>query len=550
MEDFIFGTLSTDPLKMLYTRTTKRGIQHAYHTKPRDPKPGEALTLIAESGPDVFVEQMACYYTLDGENPAGSKGAALKGEVLFFNKVGLVWDTINWGYRKKWEVKIPPQPEGTEVRYIISGWDSEGNEIYADWPDVKSTIEHAAKIYFETRSLPPIKFLGDPSSRQIFSIYIDDLKPPQWAKEAVVYHIFVDRFHPGVNQDWIQTENPKEAFGGNLLGVIDKLDHIISLGATAIWLSPIFESPSIHRYDATNYYQVADALGGNESLHMLVDKAHDNGIRIILDLVCNHISFKHPFFVDAFNNKNSEYRDWFYFEDKDEIGYRTFFGVRSMPQVNLNHPEARLWMLEIARYWLEVFDVDGFRLDHANGPGPGFWGEFWQVCKNVNPECICLGEVVEPPGVQEQYLGRMDGLLDFHLCEAIRKGIGTENWSIQQFNNFISNHKSFWHKNFLLASFIDNHDMDRFLFIAKNNVERLKRAAEIQFQMPGPPVIYYGTEVGLQQKISKTSVVGLEASRGAMIWEEEQDDVLFEFYQNLIRNRKITKPWEYSYQKN
>ncbi|MDY6846655.1 MAG: alpha-amylase family glycosyl hydrolase [Chloroflexota bacterium] len=234
------------------------------------------------------------------------------------------------------------------------------------------------------------------------------------------------------------------------------------------------------------------------------------------------------------------------FDQEDEIGYRTFFGVRSMPKVNLNHAEARRWMLDIARYWLEEFDVDGYRLDHANGPGPGFWGEFWQTCKDIKPESICFGEVVEPPDVQCQYVGRMDGLLDFHLCEGIRKGIGTGRWKEERFLNFLESHKSYFSDEFLMFTFLDNHDMDRFLYIAGNQIEKLKKAAEIQFEMPGPPIIYYGTEVGLQQKLSKTSSVGLEASRGAMAWGQDQDKALFKFYQDLIRKRIDTKPWEHN----
>ena len=545
MEDFIFGTLSTDPLKMLFQRVTKSGIQHAYLTQPRDPKPGDAVKIIVESGPDLVVEEMACYFTVDGSNPVGTKGKASTGEVVFCDQIDLVWDTVNWGYRKRWEACIPPQPDGTEVRYLISGWNDQGLEVFADWPDVKSTIEQAAKIYFDTKSTPQMKFRGTPGEPRIFNYYVDELKPPTWARQAIIYHIFVDRFNQGNDRDWKQTKNPKQAFGGTIDGVTEKLDYIKDLGANAIWLSPIFPSPSIHRYDATDYYHVAAELGGDEALKKLVEKAHTKGIRIILDLVCNHISFQHPYFLDAYNNKNSPYRNWFYFDEADEIGYRTFFGVRKMPQVNLNTPEARQWMLDIARYWLEEFDVDGYRLDHANGPGPGFWGEFWQVCKSAKPESICFGEVVEPPDVQRQYLGRMDGLLDFHLCEALRKGMGTENWSSQQLNNFLVNHSDYWNKEFLMMTFIDNHDMDRFLYIADNDIEKLKRAAEIQFEFPGPPIIYYGTEVGLKQTLSKTSAIGLEASRGAMVWGEGQNQEIYHFYQDLIQKRMMEKPWEH-----
>jgi glycosidase len=527
----------------VYHRSSKSGIHHGYEIFPHDPIPDQPVTLVVETGPDLAVEKLACYYTSDGDDPVGSHGQAEKGQVAYFHEVESRWDNFVWGYRKKWQALLPPQKNGTEVRYVISGWDETGTEIFADWPDVKLTVERAAKHYFDHGDLPEIKFCGDPSSANVFNYYVDALRPPQWAKEAIFYHIFVDRFHPGKGKDWIQTSHPKKAFGGTLVGVTDHLDYIHELGVTAIWLSPIFPSPSIHRYDALDYYQVADELGGDQALRDLISKAHRRGIRIILDLVCNHVSNRHPYFVDALQDENSKYRDWFYFDDEDEIGYRTFFGVRGMPQVNLKHPGARAWMLDIARYYLEEFDVDGYRLDYANGPGVGFWGEFWQVCKQTKPDSIIFGEVVEPSDVMLPYVGRMDGLLDFPLCEAFRKGLGTEEWSPQRFRSFVNDHLAFFQDDFLLFSFLDNHDMNRFLFTADNKVETLKKAAELQFQLPGPPIIYYGTEVGMQQMKNKTSAIGLEASRGKMAWGEEQDQDLFDYYKRLIEKRMTEKPW-------
>jgi glycosidase len=543
MEDFIFGTLSTDALKNIYHRASHAGIQHAFHTLPRDPKPGDPVTIIVETGPDMLVDEVACYYSTDGCVPTGSKGNSTSSKVIHLNKLRSEWDTLSWGYRQHWEGTIPGQSKGTRVQYLISGWGKDGDEIYADWPDVKLTIEEAAKQYFKKEVVPQINFKGEPNQGTVFSYDVDNLVPPQWAREAVIYHIFVDRFFPGRGREWLQTDNPKKAYGGTLWGVFEKLDYIKDLGATAIWLSPIFPSPSIHRYDAFDYEHVAEELGGDAALKALVYEAHKLGIRVILDLVCNHISNEHPIFQEAQSNNNSPYQDWFYFYDSDEIGYRTFFGVRSMPQLNLNHPAARAWMLDIARYWLEEFDVDGYRLDHANGPGPGFWGDFWHSCKQVNPESFCIGEVVEPPEVLAQYQGRMDGLLDFHLCDAIRRGIGTGEWDEQRLKRFISDHRANSSDDLLMGTFLDNHDMNRFLYTANNNVGKLKMAAELQFEMPGPPIIYYGTEVGLQQKLSKTSAVGLEASRGAMVWGEEQDLDLFAFYQTLIARRQKNKPW-------
>ena len=544
MEDFIFGTLSTDQLKLNYLRTANSGIQHRYQMNPLDPQPGEGVTIQVETGPDVAVENMAGYFTLDGSQPDGSKGEAIVGEVVPFKRVSVEWDTLLWGYRSRWEAELPPQEAGTEVSYVISAWGDAQEEIFADWPDVKLTIEKMAKYYFDGQPLPDLAPLGDHASPQVFSYWVDKHQPPLWAKKAVIYHIFVDRFFPGQGRDWHQTEDLRETFGGTLWGIAEKLDHIQALGATAIWLSPIFPSPTIHRYDATDYFRVSEGLGGDDALRNLIDQAHQKGIRIILDLVCNHVSNEHPYFVEAQGDVESPYRDWFFFNEEEAFGYRTFFGVPSMPQVNLNHPGAREWMLDAARYWINEFDIDGYRLDHATGPGPSFWGEFWRVCKQLKSDSICIGEVVEPPDIQRQYYGRMDGLLDFHLCEAIRRTIGTKAWPEARFVSFLSGHQTSFPDDFLMASFLDNHDMDRFSFIAGGDEDALKNAAALQFQLPGPPVIYYGTEIGLKQKISKTSAVGLEASRGKMLWGDAQNKELFNFYQSVITERMKSKPWE------
>lgn len=544
MEDFIFGTLATDQLKLIHHRTLHNGVQHAFRTFPQDPSPGKPIILVVKIGPNVDIDHAACYYTLDGSEPKGSRGRAIHGDVISFKKEVICWDTLLWGYLSQWKAALPPQDEGVTVRYIISAWKEDGEEIFADWPDVKMTIEHLATYYFHGKKVPEIAPLGDPHQATQFKFNVDQHSPPEWLKEAVIYHIFVDRFFPGKGEDWLQTTDLQKPFGGTLWGIAEKLDYIKELGATAIWLSPIFPSPTIHRYNATDYYHVAEDLGGNLAFRSLIEKAHQKGIKIILDLVCNHVSDQHPYFQSAIDDPKSRYRDWFYFDENEKTGYRTFFGVPTMPQVNLENHQARAWMLDVGRFWMEEYAIDGYRLDHATGPGPNFWSDFWDQCKAINPNSICIGEVVEPPEIQYSYAGRMDGLLDFHLCEAFRKSIGTGKWMDVRFQNFLKQHIKYFFKDLLMLSFLDNHDMDRFLFIADNDIEKLKRAAEIQFEFPGPPIIYYGTEVGLKQSLSKTSAIGLEASRGAMVWGEEQNEEIFNFYQNLIRHRQLTRPWE------
>ncbi|MFP3852838.1 MAG: alpha-amylase family glycosyl hydrolase [Anaerolineales bacterium] len=541
MQEFIFGTVAVDDLKVIHTRLMKNGLVHMNEISPRDPDPDDPVTITAVVGPNIVAERVACYYTTNGSKPQGSRGEASNGEVLLLNKVEMTWDLFQWGYVTCWQGQLPPQGLGSVVRYEISTWAEGKPEVYADWPDVKASTDRAAGNFFQGRPLK-LDVVGNPEHGKTFTYHVDRWRSPQWAREAVLYQIFVDRFHPGPDREWIQTTDLKDFFGGTLWGILEKIDHIEDLGANCLWLSPVFASPTTHGYDATDLYKVAERLGGEKALRALVDEAHGRGMRVILDLVCNHVSNQHPYFIEAQRNPKSRYRDWFFF-NKSELGYRAFFGVHSMPEVNLENPEARQWMLEVARFWLEEFDIDGYRLDHANGPGPSFWSDFWTTCKQTKKDSFSFGEIVEPANVLNRYVGRLDGTLDFLLAEALRRTFGFGVDSHDAFGRFLRKHLEFFPTEFLMLTFLDNHDMDRFLYIANGAKDQLRQAVDIQLALPGPPIIYYGSEVGLSQSVSKSSEVGLEASRKAMIWDERQDEGLRAFYKDAIARRKATKPW-------
>lgn len=534
--DFVFGTLATDELRLLHHRLARQGVQHADDIAPLDPEPGQPVTLTVHVGQDVAANHVACYYTVDGTEPDGSRGQARHAQVVELRRVGLEWDTLAWGYVARWQGQIPGQPDGTSVRYRIGAWGDDTDEIFADWPRLKPTVEAAAAAFFRGEPLPPVP-PAQPETRPVFNYHVDTFRVTDWARQAIIYHVFVDRFHPGAGRDWLTPDNLSGFFGGTLWGVRDQLDYIADLGADCIWLSPTFVSPTHHGYDITDYDHVEPRLGGDDALRALVAAAQARGIRVLLDLVCNHLSHEHPYFQDALNNPASPYRDWFFFDDSD-IGYKTFFGVASMPEINLDHPAARAWMIDIGRYWLREFNVDGYRLDHANGPGPGFWSDFRAACRAEKPDCFLFGEIVEAPPLQRAYVGRLDGLLDFHMEDALRKTFGWGTMTEVEFVRFAARHHDYFAADFVMPTFLDNHDMDRFLYVVGNDKDRLRRAAEAQFRQPGPPVIYYGTEVGLGQNAGKYDGQGLEESRLPMLWGADQDTALLAFYRELIAARR------------
>lgn len=536
VEEFIFGTLATDELKLVHHRTQRQGLQHRHDLSPRDPVPGQAVTLRVYLGPDLAAEQVDCYYTLDGSEPAGARGVAHQGHVVHLQRVGVEWDTLVWGYLSEWQATLPAQPEGTLVRYRIGAYGADGGEVFADWPDVQATAEQAAAAFFREEPLPA-RPAGDPERGQTFAYGVDRLGPPPWARQAVIYQVFVDRFYPGRGRTWTQTDDLLGFCGGTLWGLAEKLDYVADLGADCLWLSPIFASPTHHGYDATDLTHVEPRLGGDEALRAVVAGAHERGIRVLLDFVCNHVSDQHPYFQEALSDADSPYRNWFTFDDSD-VGYRTFFGVATMPQINLANPAARQWVVDAARFWLREYDVDGYRLDYANGPGPDFWTEFWAACKAEQPNCYCFGEIIDAPHVQRTYVGRLDGCLDFFAGDALRRTFALGTRTEAELERFLERHLAFFPGTFVMPTFLDNHDMDRFLYLAGGDEDALRRAAAVQMRLPGPPIIYYGTEVGLSQRAGTAEGHGLHVSRVPMVWGEEQDRDLLAYYQRLIQERR------------
>ncbi|MDZ4669231.1 MAG: alpha-amylase family glycosyl hydrolase [Phototrophicales bacterium] len=534
--EFIFGTLATPELRQLHHQIARLGVQHGHEILPLIPKPDSVTTLFVTVGHDFPARHVACYYTTDGSIPVGNLGVAQNGTVVLFGLTDYQWDSITWGYHTHWTAQIPPQPENTIVRYRISAWAGDDTEAFADYPELKATTERAAGAFFRGEPVPPLPPIGN-GTGTTFTFHVSDSPAPAWAKSAVIYQIFVDRFYAGDGQNWIQTSDLRQPFGGTLWGVRDKLDYLADLGITCIWLTPTFVSPSHHGYDTSDYFKTEARLGGDEALRAVVESAHQRGIRVVLDLACNHVSSQNAYFLDALNNPNSAYRDWFVFDDSPE-GYKTFFGSKAMPYLNLQYPPAREWICSVAQYWLKEFDVDGYRLDHANGPGADFWSDFRVACRAIKPDAFCFGEVVEAPNILRTYAGGLDGILDFHMEDMLRKVYAKNEATEAQFHAFLERHYAYFPENFIMPTFLDNHDMNRFLFVVDGDKSKLMRAAEAQFALPHPPIIYYGTEVAMTQNVATYEGVGLDESRLPMVWGANQDAELLAFYKVLIAKRR------------
>ncbi|HSO14066.1 MAG TPA: alpha-amylase family glycosyl hydrolase, partial [Anaerolineales bacterium] len=339
--------------------------------------------------------------------------------------------------------------------------------------------------------------------------------------------------------DFPKIENkPSLKCNGTLYGIIEKLGYLSDLGVNCLWLTPVFSSPSYHGYDAVSFFEIDPRLGTKDDFKKLIEQAHARGIRILMDFVPNHWSNQHPNFLEATRDPNSPYVKWYTFEHWPDK-YKTFFGVKALPQINLRYAPAREHVLEAAKYWLD-FGADGFRVDYCIGPTPDFYADFRRVTRTSKPDSWTFGEAVDPPDSQLTFEGGMDGTLDFMLLEGLRATFASGKWSARKFAEFLDRHEAYFPATFSRPSFLDNHDMNRFLWVAHNDTTKLKLAAMCQFTLAGAPVIYYGTEVGLSQPtdVMQHGRAIHEEARMPMPWGDDQNKDLFEFYRVLIQIRK------------
>ena len=495
----MFGTQRDFKNRIAEYQSSLGGIKHLHRLLPTRPKPNRPMTVHVTTSGGIAYDSVRCWMHANGEETTVE---CVPSEP--------VWSPLEWRYVRHWHGEIPPQPNGTMVRYKIGGRVlGSNNWVFAD---------NQARVL---------------SAATEFAISVDAYDIPTWVQDAVIYHIFLDRFYPGDGVPWKKPTNLSGFFGGTLRGAIQKLDYIQSLGCNTVWLSPLFASPTHHGYDATDYYTVEPRFGTNAELIELIEKAHQRRIRIILDFVANHWSNHHPTFQAAQRDPESEYRAWYTWQHwPDE--YTSFFGVKGMPQLNLKHQPASDYLLECAQHWLRK-GVDGYRLDYAPGPPRTFWADFRQACKAVNPDAFLFGEVVSHSEVIASYAPHFDGCLDFLLADALRKTFALETSTLLEFEAFLGAHETYFPQDFSLPAFLDNHDMTRILYLAREDKAKVRLAALVLFTRPAPPVIYNGTEVGVSQK---KPLGRFEEARLPTPWGDAADKNLLAYFRRLGELRK------------
>lgn len=375
---------------------------------------------------------------------------------------------------------------------------------------------------------------------------------PDWMKGAVVYQIFPERFANGDPSNdppgtvpWGMPPTWLSFQGGDLRGITQRLDYLQDLGVDVVYLTPIFVSPSTHKYDCSDYYHVDPAFGGDEALRELVDALHRRTMKILLDASFNHCHPRFFAFQDLLQNgRDSRYRDWFTikewpirvktrphldqtvtehrpsqymrwlqnfpkvtgipFEIVSDDGpaleptYLAWYGVLDMPKLNQRNPEVRAYFMDVTTYWLREYGIDGWRMDVARHIEPDFWVDFRRAAKTAQPDCYLLAEIW---GNTSQWLqgDQFDATMNYIFRDLCVDYFARATMDTPTFLDGITRMDSLYASQVIAVThnLFSSHDVARFRYEADEDTRRLRLATIFQLTMPGAPGIYYGDEIGM-----------------------------------------------------
>ena len=438
-------------------------------------------------------------------------------------------------------------------RFIFWGVQVEFRSQIAKFSFAASTDDNL-NLYFGTSGIanfisPSEKWVYDSSTFMRHTI-------PDWVYGGVMYQIFPERFSNGdstINPknlvDWNSTPTRLGFHGGDLIGVLNNLDHIESLGVNILYLNPIFLSSSTHKYDAWDHFKVDPTLGGDDALKDLINECHNRDMKVVLDCSLNHVHPRHFAFQDLIQNgENSKYKEWFTvfdypvrfihrphlyantykvgwdgnqeeykqyldktFEEtkvpveiKDDDGpivepsFKAWWGVPDMPKINFESKEARKWALDVTKYWIENFDIDGWRMDVAKELDFSFWKEFRDIAHGANKDTLLISEIF---GDTSQWLqgDRFDGTMNYSFRESMTDYFATKRITNKEFADSLANLYSMYSFEALSScqNLLSSHDVKRFLNRCGNEKDGMLGAIFLQATFPGIAGIYYGDEIGL-----------------------------------------------------
>ena len=416
------------------------------------------------------------------------------------------------------------------LRYFFEFTDMQGEKVYyGNYEFDKESITNRDRMFDCPQNL---------REEEMFEV-------PDWAANKVVYQIFPSRFaasQPVDKKLWYKAPiTPMDDLHGDFRGIIDHLDHIQDLGIDVIYMTPSFKSNSCHKYDTIDYYEIDPSFGTKEELKELVQKAHDRGMKVVMDAVFNHTGKEFFAFKDILEKgEKSKYLDWYYIDELPlkgkwgEIPNFLCFGYYGgMPKLNLKNPEVEKYITDIACYWIRECDIDGWRLDVGDEISHFFWKNFRKAVKAVKKDMLIIGEIWHYAG---DFLegDEWDTVMNYPFYLNLIDLLADEKISVSQFVQNLGYLKGRLHKKCypLMWNLIDSHDTARFLHLCKDNKKKQHLAAAFQLLLPGMPMIYYGDEYAMPGANDP------DCRRG-MYWDEEyQDKEMFEWYKRLLQVRK------------
>ncbi len=401
----------------------------------------------------------------------------------------------------------------------------------------------------------------------VFGAQPGTVDTPGWVHDAVFYQIFPDRFAKSDRVDkptglerWDSDPTAHGYKGGDLLGVVERLDYLEDLGITAIYFNPIFQAACNHRYHTHDYYRVDPLLGGDAAFNELLNACHRRGIRVVLDGVFNHASRGFFQFNDALENgRDSPWLDWFTFHDfplnaydhSIPPGYSAWVGLHALPKFNTDNPRVREYLMRVGEHWLRK-GIDGWRLDVPfEIETPGFWQEFRQRCKGINPASYLVGEIWRD---SRRWLqgDQFDATMNYLFAEAALAFCGRD-----RVRRDLQDDRSYdpwpgidgttyaakigetlglydWNVQLAQMNLLGSHDTARPLTILGDDRRSLELAALLLFTFVGAPTIYYGDEIGLDGGLPD------QWARKTFPWDhpDRWDTDLRALYQRLIALRR------------
>ena len=380
-------------------------------------------------------------------------------------------------------------------------------------------------------------------------------RTPVWVNDTVWYQIFPDRFCNGrVDNDgedvlpW-QTGPVKrtEKYGGDLEGIRQRLPYLEKLGVTGIYLNPIMEAETNHKYDTKDYTKIDPAFGDDETMKRLVTEAHGRGIRVMVDAVFNHCGRKFAPWLDVQEKgRESQYADWFMVQDWTDIRrhentrdgrFYSFAFADWMPKLNTNNEEVIRYFCGVCEEWIRKYDIDGIRFDVGNEVSHYFLKRMRRHLKKIKPDIYLLGEIWHD-AIQWLAGDEYDSVMNYPLMSGIHDFFLDSLADREEFERMVNRCYTMYmqQSNNVLFNLLDSHDTER-LMNRFHDLDIFYQQLAVLFTLPGSPCIYYGTEIAMEGGFDPDC-------RRCMPWDEidsgKYEDRIRQM-QTLIRLRKTEK---------